>query len=183
MTITVAEPSGAAAAHAHVHPPSCGHGMRRAPLLGLPPADRTVESHASVSPAVAFETTVKLRFYDMDRAGMVFHGAYTRIFQDAFEDLMEEVGHVEKQLEDELGVRVPVVDHRMRFPAPPEGDELTVEVTVPEIGEASATFHLQAREGERTVAEADITRVCIGEDGEATPIPEPVRQGWAKHRG
>ena len=130
---------------------------------------------------MAFETRARLRFYDMDRAGMVFHGAYTRIFQDAFEDLMEEVGHVEKQLEDELGVRVPVVDHRMRFPAPPEGDELTVEVTVPEIGEASATFRLQAREGERTVAEADITRVCIGEDGEATPIPDELRAAWREH--
>jgi YbgC/YbaW family acyl-CoA thioester hydrolase len=130
---------------------------------------------------VAFETSAKLRFYDVDRAGMVFHGAYARLFQDAFEDLMEHVGFVEKRLEAAFGVRVPVVDHHMRFPAPPEGDELTIRVRVPEIGEASATFHLEAREGERTVAEADITRVCIDEDGEPTPIPDELRAAWREH--
>lgn len=128
-----------------------------------------------------FETRAKLRFYDMDRAGMVFHGAYTRIFQDAFEEFMEHCGFVEKGLEHELGVRVPVVEHTMRFPAPPEDDELTLEVTVPEIGEASATFHLEARDGATTVAKAEVTRVCIDEDGEATPIPDELREAWADH--
>jgi YbgC/YbaW family acyl-CoA thioester hydrolase len=130
---------------------------------------------------VAFETRAKLRFYDMDRAGMVFHGAYARVFQDAFEDLMERVGFVEKQLEPELGVRVPVVDHRMRFPSPPEGDELAIAVTVPEIGESSATFHIEAREADNTVAVADITRVCIDEDGDPTPIPDELRAAWREH--
>lgn len=130
---------------------------------------------------MVFETRAKLRFYDMDRAGMVFHGAYARLFQDAFEEYMEHVGFVEKRLEDELGVRVPVVDHHMRFPQPPEGDELTIEVRVPEIGDASATFQLEAREGERTVAEADITRVCIDAGGEATSVPDALRTAWAEH--
>lgn len=127
---------------------------------------------------MAFETTVKLRFYDLDRAGMVFHGAYTRLFQDAFEDLMEEVGFVEKQLEPQLGVRVPVVEHRMTFPAPPKGDELTVEVTIEELGTSSATFNLVARDDDREVARAEITRVCIDADGEATRIPGKLRQAW-----
>lgn len=127
---------------------------------------------------MAFETTVKLRFYDMDRAGMVFHGAYTRLFQDAFEEFLENAGYVEKHLEHTLGVRVPVVDHRMRFPQPPEGDELTIEVRVPDVGETSATFLLEAREGQRTVAEAEVTRVCIDEDGEPTPVPEQLREAW-----
>lgn len=130
---------------------------------------------------MAFETTVKLRFYDMDRAGMVFHGAYTRLFQDAFEELMEAAGYVEKQLEHTLGVRVPVVDHHMRFPAPPEGDELSIEVTVPELGGSSATFHLVALDDGREVAHAEVTRVCIDEEGEATEIPGELRSAWEKH--
>jgi YbgC/YbaW family acyl-CoA thioester hydrolase len=131
---------------------------------------------------VAFETRARLRFYDMDRAGMVFHGAYARLFQDAFEDLMEHVGFVEKDLEPELGVRVPVVDHRMRFPDPPEGDELAIAVTVTDIGASSAEFHLEARDDGTTVAVGEITRVCVDRSGQPTPIPDALRDAWAEHQ-
>lgn len=128
-----------------------------------------------------FETSVKLRFYDMDRAGMVFHGAYTRLFQDAFEELMEASGFVEKQLEPELGVRVPVVRHEMEFPAPPDGDELTIEVEVARLGTSSARFALTARdEGGTVTARAKIVRVCIDEAGRSTEIPEPLRAAWER---
>lgn len=128
-----------------------------------------------------FETTVKLRFYDLDRAGMVFHGAYTRLFQDAFEELMEHVGFVEKQLEAELGVRVPVVRHEMEFPAPPSDDTLTIGVGIERLGQASARFRLTAQDGSgTTTARATVVRVCIGEEGEAVEIPDPLRDAWAK---
>ncbi len=131
-----------------------------------------------------FRTSAKLRFYDMDRAGMVFHGTYTRIFQDAFEDLMEDIGFIEKNLEDTLNVRVPVVHHEMSFPQPPTGDELSLSVTVEALGESSATFQLEAREQGQgdPVATARIVRVCIGPDGDPVPIPEPLREAWEAHR-
>lgn len=130
----------------------------------------------------SFETTCKLRFYDMDRAGMVFHGAYTRIFQDAFEDLMEATGFVEKELEPELGVRVPVVRHEMEFPAPPTGDEIAVEVAIERLGSSSARFALTARDEEGTVtARAKIVRVCIGQEGSSVEIPDPLREAWSEH--
>lgn len=128
-----------------------------------------------------FETSLKLRFYDMDRAGMVFHGAYTRIFQDAFEELMEAAGFVEKQLEPELGVRVPVVRHEMEFPAPPQGDVLEVEGGIERLGKSSARFRFRARDQTGTVtARARIVRVCIDEEGSATPVPDSLREAWSK---
>lgn len=127
----------------------------------------------------AFETTVKLRFYDMDRAGMIFHGAYTRLFQDAFEELMEATGYVEKELEAKLGVRVPVVRHEMEFPAPPTGDELSIRVSVDRLGESSARFALESRDQTgKLTARAKVVRVCIDEDGSAIEIPEPLREAW-----
>lgn len=130
----------------------------------------------------AFETEVKIRFHHMDRAGMIFHGAYAEFFQDAFEDLMEHVGFVEKDLEPELGIRVPVVRHEMAFPAPPEGDVLDLRIGLAAIGKTSATFDLAAtdRDGTRT-AEATIVRVCIDEHGSPTPIPAALRQAWAPY--
>lgn len=127
---------------------------------------------------MAFQTPVKLRFYDLDRAGMVFHGAYTRLFQDAFEDLMEDAGYVEKRLEHTLGVRVPVVDHHMRFPSPPEGDELTVRAGIVDLGTSSATFDMRVLDDDREVALAEIVRVCIDAQGEPTEIPAPLRAAW-----
>lgn len=115
---------------------------------------------------------------------MVFHGAYTRFFQDAFEELMEEIGFIEKHLEASLDVRVPVVQHEMTFPKPPTGDELSLEVGIASMGESSVTFHLEARDpaADRTVARARIVRVCIGPEGSSVPIPDPLREGWEAHR-
>lgn len=129
-----------------------------------------------------FQTTAKLRFYDMDRAGMVFHGAYTRVFQDAFEDLMEAVGFVEKELEPELGVRVPVVRHEMEFPAPPSGDALDVEVSISRLGDTSARFRMVTRDhGGTLTARARIVRVCIDETGQAVEIPDALREAWTPY--
>lgn len=113
---------------------------------------------------------------------MVFHGAYAELFQDAFEDLMEAVGFVEKDLEPELGVRVPVVSHLMEFPSPPEGDELEIQISIQRLGGASVTFELLAHDQGRLVARAEVVRVCIGEKGNATPIPEELRQAWEPYR-
>lgn len=126
----------------------------------------------------------KLRFYDMDRAGMVFHGAYARLFQDAFEELMEEAGFIEKDLEETLGVRVPVVQHEMRFPAPPASDELDVQVGLAKIGETSLRFRLVARDAEHDheVATATVVRVVIDEDGDATPVPDPLEDALSSFR-
>ncbi len=127
----------------------------------------------------AFETEAKVRFHHMDRAGMIFHGAYAEFFQDAFEDLMEHVGFVEKDVEPDLGIRVPVVRHEMAFPAPPEGDVLDLRIGLAAIGETSATFRLVAtdRDGTR-IAEATIVRVCIDQAGRPTPIPTALREAW-----
>lgn len=127
----------------------------------------------------AFETEAKVRFHHMDRAGMIFHGAYAEFFQDAFEDLMEHIGFVEKDLEPDLGIRVPVVRHEMTFPAAPEGDTLHLQIGLTAIGETSATFQITAGDRAGTeVGQATVVRVCIDEDGSPTPIPEPLREAW-----
>ena len=129
-----------------------------------------------------FVHEAKLRFHHMDRAGMVFHGAYVELFQDAFEELLEHTGHVEKELEGSLGVRLPVVEHRMGFPAPPEGDRLSIAVTIERLGHASATFHMEARDASgRICAEATVVRVCIGEQGHSVDIPGELREAWAPY--
>lgn len=131
----------------------------------------------------AFETEAKVRFHHMDRAGMIFHGAYAEFFQDAFEDLMEHVGFVEKDLEPDLDIRVPVVRHEMTFQAPPEGDVLHLQIGLAALGKTSATFEIVARDREGTrTAQATIVRVCIGPDGQPTPIPEALREAWEAYR-
>ncbi|MDX1611158.1 MAG: thioesterase family protein [Candidatus Thermoplasmatota archaeon] len=129
-----------------------------------------------------FITEVKVRFHHMDRAGMIFHGAYATFFQDAFEDLMEHVGYVEKDLEASLGIRLPVVQHEMTFPAPPEGDQLTIFVTLTRIGTTSLTFELHARDGPGALcAEATIVRVCIDEAGRPTGLPAELVDALEPH--
>ena len=109
---------------------------------------------------------------------MIFHGHFVTWFQDAFEDLMTHIGHPERHLEAELGVRVPVVHLSVDFQRHPSSDEVTVTIAPSKLGRSSATFALTVEDDEGTCAVAEVVRVCIGREGDAVPIPDELREAW-----
>lgn len=113
---------------------------------------------------------------------MVFHGAYVELFQDAFEEFLEAIGFVEKDLEPRLGIRLPVVEHRMGFPRAAQGDRVAIAVEVERLGHTSITLRLTARDATEAICgEAVVVRVCIGESGTSIDIPEPLRKALSVH--
>ncbi len=81
------------------------------------------------------------RFFEIDRAGIVFFGRFYEYAHAAFEELLTAaLGHSEALFKD-LGFGMPLVHSEADYKAPVfMGDRLLIDVEVERIGEKSMTF-------------------------------------------
>ncbi|MEO6953994.1 MAG: thioesterase family protein [Polyangia bacterium] len=126
-----------------------------------------------------FETSVAVRFGDVDHAGILFYPRYYIYLHDCFENFFNEssVGYVD--LVDRRRIGFPTVHLESDHKAPMRwGDTLDVTMTVPRLGERSATFHyLGRRHRDGVVAiDAKITIACVDMDTfKALSFPADLR--------
>lgn len=115
-----------------------------------------------------FTATLKVRFAEIDRAGIVYYPRYFHYLHVAFEEFFEKrVGVPYPVLLDARRVGFPTVHAACDYHAPVEfGDVLGVEVGVARIGRTSVDFRYRVRNRTRRrgVAEALVTVVCVDMD-------------------
>lgn len=123
-----------------------------------------------------FTQRYKVRFGEIDHAGVMYYPAFFDRMHRAFEDFWEEaLGRTYSQVLDEDGVGFPVVDVRCRFRAPFRlGDVMLVEIAALRLGTKSITFRYRlSKEGDEAPrAEAEIVSGVIAM-GAFTPRPLP----------
>lgn len=108
-------------------------------------------------------------------------GFYPRLMSEVrrtAELFMESLGFPFRELIDDRGLGLPVVEAGIEFESPVVvGDTLTIAVT-PELGETSLRLEIEATKASGTRAfSAFEQRVCLPVDGDETvPIPADVRQ-------
>ncbi|MBT9555150.1 MAG: acyl-CoA thioesterase [Myxococcales bacterium] len=92
-------------------------------------------------PLVPFRHRQTARFFEIDRAGIVFFGRFYEYAHAAFEELLTAaLGHSEAMFK-ELGFGMPLVHSEADYKAPVlMGDRLLIEVEVERLGEKSVTF-------------------------------------------
>lgn len=136
---------------------------------------------------MAFETTLAVRFSDVDPAGIAFYPTLVSYLHLAFEDLFERfVGRSYARVIQDDALGFPAVDLRMQFSAPFRfGEWVRVRITVKRLGHTSATFRYQlfgaATEAEAEHAargapraEAQVTVVCVRLATLAKEPPPPL---------
>jgi 4-hydroxybenzoyl-CoA thioesterase len=94
------------------------------------------------APHRTFSRTYKVRFGQIDHAGVMYYPAFFDRMHRAFEDFWEEaLGRTYAQVLDIDGVGFPVVDVHSSFRAPFRlGDSLRVEIAALRLGRRSLTF-------------------------------------------
>jgi 4-hydroxybenzoyl-CoA thioesterase len=128
---------------------------------------------------MAFRTQVPVRFGDVDHAGIVYYPQFFIYFHQAFEDFFDENGHAYHLMLNQRHVGFPTVhiDTDYRLPLR-YGDSLDIELTVPKLGEKSATFRyvgFRHRDGQQA-CHADITCACVDmKSFTSMPIPDDLR--------
>ncbi len=126
---------------------------------------------------------VRVRYAETDQMGVVYHANYLVWFEIGRVELIRAMGLSYKQLEQETGCRIAVVEATARYRAPARyDDELVVETRL------VAARGSVIRFGYRVVRPTDGALLCEGEtahvvvDGrmKKTRLPEPFAQRFAE---
>ena len=134
---------------------------------------------------MAHTTRIKVRFGDVDRAGIVYYPNLYHFCHVAFEEFFEEfVGIPYARLTDEEGIGFPTVRVESYFRRPIKyGDMLEVRVGVTRLGESSVTFEFRAAragEGELCFATSHILVAVDMKTLKPVRIPEHLREAFLR---
>jgi 4-hydroxybenzoyl-CoA thioesterase len=135
---------------------------------------------------MAFTSIQKIRFDDVDGAGIVYYPQFFHLCHAAFEDFFDTVAHVsypDLVAKNRLGF--PTVAITSEFHAPlVYGDTAIVSLDVRRIGTTSLTFAYairRKRDGELCF-EAEVTTVMVEVDGlRPIPLPQEYRQLFERY--
>lgn len=127
-----------------------------------------------------FETTVDLRYTDLDTYGHVNNAVYATIIEEARVDYLETVlDGVDADVAGlDNGTGIVLANLELSFQRPLRRTEkVTVRVRVPKLGSSSIPFEYEIRDDGAVVATGETTVVTIDrETGESVPIPEDWRE-------
>ena len=135
-----------------------------------------------------YRSRIKVRFGDIDRAGIAYYPNLYHYCHVAFEDFFDEhLGISYPDLIEQERIGFPTVRVESYFKRPIKyGDILEISVSVSRIGTSSATFEFRAsREGDRSLcfASAHIV-VCVEmETFRPVRIPEKFREMFLRAGG
>jgi len=126
-----------------------------------------------------FETRIKVRFSDVDRAGIAYYPRVIHWLHVAFEEFWEGfVGVPYAAVLERENLGFPAVGLEVEFVKPTRfGELLTVRVEVDRIGRASSRFRytVLGPAGDERVR-ARVTIVCVALDTlKSVPLPEKYR--------
>ncbi len=132
---------------------------------------------------MAFETKIKVRFSDVDRAGIAYYPRVVHWLHVAFEEFWEGfVGAPYAAVLERENLGFPAVDLHVEFVRPTRfGEVLTVRVAVERIGRTSSTFRYDVLgpTGDERVR-ARVTVVCVALDTlKPTALPDRYRARFA----
>jgi 4-hydroxybenzoyl-CoA thioesterase len=137
---------------------------------------------------MAYRTRVKVRFGDIDHAGIAYYPNLYHYTHVAFEEFFEEFVRIPYPTlirEDRIGFPTVRVESYFRRPIH-YGDILEVHVGVSRLGESSVTFEFRASragEGELCFATSHILVAVDMETLKPVRIPERLREAFLRAGG
>jgi acyl-CoA thioester hydrolase len=128
---------------------------------------------------MTFEITDRVRWSDCDPFGIIYYGAYVRLFQVAEEELFRACGLPFKALREDRGVWIPRKAFHAEFHSPAQLDEeVAIQVHFSRIGRTSITmqFEVYSAAGRTHRASGSLTVVSVDKATMTTrPIPDDVK--------
>ena len=121
-------------------------------------------------------THTRVRYAETDQAGVVYHSNYFIYFEMGRTDLLRALGLPYRQVEEQLGIVLVVVDCRAKYRRPARYDDgLKIATRIRELKLSRITFDY------RILRDTDDQLLCEGEtvlaavkNGAATRMPEPI---------
>jgi 4-hydroxybenzoyl-CoA thioesterase/acyl-CoA thioester hydrolase len=128
----------------------------------------------------AFTHTRRIEFRDTDSAGIAHFSTFFNFMEEAEHAFLRSLGLSVVMHDAEGTISWPRVAAKCDYRSAVKfEDVVTIEVSISRLGEKSATFVFTFRDGDRLVAEGEITAVCCriekGKPPRGIPIPPEMR--------
>lgn len=132
----------------------------------------------SHEPVLSNTHTVRVRYAETDKAGMVHHAAYLVWFEEGRVELLRSLGSPYRTLEAR-GIHFPVRDARCRYRAVALFDDaLHVTTTVRHVGGASVRFgyRIVRPTDDAVIVEGMTEHACVDDAGRVQRLPRTLRE-------
>ena len=121
------------------------------------------------------ETTIRVRYAETDQMGVVYHANYLVWFEVGRVEFLRQLGFSYRDMEQQDGCCIAVVDARCRYKAPARyDDEIIIRTHLKNVRESLVHFGyqlLRSTDG-LLLAEGETTHVVIDREMKKTAIPE-----------
>ena len=132
----------------------------------------------------ASETRVRVRYVETDQMGVVYHSNYLIWFEVGRVEFIRQLGLNYRQMEEQDGCGISVVDAHARFRAPARyDDELVIETRLLAARGAVIKFGYSIlRETDGVLlCEGETVHVCVGKDMKKRSLPRKYAERFAAH--
>ena len=121
------------------------------------------------------EVTIRVRYAETDQMGVVYHSNHFVWFEVGRVEFFRQLGFSYKDMEQQDGCHIAVVDARCRYKAPARyDDEVVVRTQLKNVRESLVHFgyELVRASDELLLAEGETMHVVIDREMKKTAIPE-----------
>ena len=126
------------------------------------------------------ETRVRVRYAETDQMGVVYHANYLVWFEVGRVELMREMGVTYRDMEQDEGAMIPVVEVTARYMAPARYDDVLI-VRTSVAGVRSPVVRLRyvilRAEDEQLLCEGESVHIVVGRDMKKREIPANYAPG------
>jgi acyl-CoA thioester hydrolase len=121
------------------------------------------------------DVTVRVRYAETDRMGLLHHANYLVYFEMARTELLRHRGISYREIED-AGHFLVIVDIDCKFKRPAHYDDLlTVRTTVERVTHVKIVHRYEVFRDGLLLAEGHSTLACVDRDGKPQALPELLR--------
>jgi len=132
------------------------------------------EGHSEHHPVIC-ESRLRVRYAETDQMGVVYHSNHFIWFEIGRVELMRQLGFSYRDMEQNDGCFIAVVDARCRYKAPAHyDDEVIVRTHLKNVRESVVHFgyELVRADDGTLLAEGETTHIVTDAQMNATPLPE-----------
>lgn len=122
------------------------------------------------------ETTIRARYEETDRMGVVYYSKYLVWFEVARTEFFRAKGVSYAELENE-GIRLMVINSKCNYKAPVSYDDLiTVKTRILSVRNTSLVFGYELHSKGRLISTGETTHVFTNENWKPIKIPQKVKE-------
>ncbi len=153
-------------------------------VLSLKNQDAPAERPES-APRV-YETTLRVRYAETDQMGVVYHSNYIVWFEVGRVEMLRELGFHYREMEQQDGTHIAVVDARCRFKSPARYDDLiTVRTRLLNVRDSLLHFGYEViRNSDGTLlAEGETVHLVVDHEFKRIRLPEKYLRPFLQAAG